>query len=124
MVKQYLSLRKFEAYKESFNLSNEIWEIVQKWDYLAKRTVGEQFIRAIDSISANIAEGFGRFHKKDKEKFYYNARGSVYECLDWLEKAKRRGLIKEKYPEVFEKLKNLPRAINSLIKYTEDKLDK
>ncbi len=124
MVKQYLSLGKFEAYKESFNLSNEIWEIVQKWDYLAKRTVGEQFIRAIDSISANIAEGFGRFHKKDKEKFYYNARGSVYECLDWLEKAKRRGLIKEKYPEVFEKLKNLPRAINSLIKYTEDKLDK
>ncbi|MCK4639103.1 MAG: four helix bundle protein, partial [Bacteroidales bacterium] len=25
---------------------------------------------AADSISANIAEGFGRYHKKDKIKFY------------------------------------------------------
>jgi len=39
-----------------------------KWDYFAKKTVGEQFIDAVDSISANIAEGFGRYHKKDKIK--------------------------------------------------------
>ena len=78
----YLQLNKIGAYKISFELSNYVWDIVIKWHYLAKDTVGKQFIRAIDSISANIAEGFGRFHKKDKIKFYLNARSSVYESLD------------------------------------------
>lgn len=36
-----------------------------------------QIINAIDSISANIAEGFGRYGKKDKIKFYYYSFGSV-----------------------------------------------
>jgi four helix bundle protein len=35
----------------------------------SQRTVGEQFVRAVDSISANIA-GFWKVWKKDKIKFY------------------------------------------------------
>lgn len=94
-----------------------------KWDIFAKRTVGSQFVRSIDSISANIAEGFGRHGKKDKIVFYRIARASVYESLDWLEKSKRRNLIQEKeYKYVFQILKALPRDINSLIKYTNDNL--
>jgi len=67
----YLQLNKIDSYKRALHLSNYIWDIVIKWDYFAKQTVGIQFITAIDSISANIAEGFGRFGKKDKIKFYY-----------------------------------------------------
>jgi len=36
---------------------------------MARKTVGEQFVDAVDSISANIAEGFGRYHKKIKLNF-------------------------------------------------------
>jgi len=43
--------------------------------------MGDQFIRSIDSITANIAEGFGRFHFLDRRKFYYNARGSLLEAI-------------------------------------------
>jgi len=119
----YLQLDKIGAYKISFELSNYVWDIVIKWHYLAKDTVGKQFIRAIDSISANIAEGFGRFHKKDKIKFYLNARSSVYESLDWLQKAKIRNLLtEEQYNHIFTQLKFLPKEINSLIKYTNIKL--
>ena len=119
----YLQLDKIGAYKISFELSNYVWDIVIKWHYLAKDTVGKQFIRAIDSISANIAEGFGRFHKKDKIKFYLNARSSVYESLDWLQKAKIRNLLtEEQYNHIFTQLKLLPKEINSLIKYTNIKL--
>ncbi|MBA4411197.1 MAG: four helix bundle protein [Bacteroidota bacterium] len=49
---------------------------------MAQKTIGAQFIEAADSISANIAEGFGRYHKKDKIKFYYYSRGSTFESTD------------------------------------------
>jgi four helix bundle protein len=119
----HLRLSQIGAYKISFELSNYVWEIVLGWDILARKTIGEQFIRSVDSISANIAEGFGRYFKKDKVHFYLYSRGSVYESLDWLQKAKtRKLLIDDQYNFILEKLKNLPREINSLIKFTNEKL--
>jgi hypothetical protein len=53
--KKYLRLSDIECYRVSFTLSNLVWEAVGKWPALAQRTVGEQLIRATDSISANIA---------------------------------------------------------------------
>ena len=86
----YLTLDNIESYRISFELSNKVWNLVTTWSYLAQKTIGAQFIDASDSISANIAEGFGRYHKKDKIKFYHYSKGSVMECFDWLEKAVRR----------------------------------
>lgn len=121
--KKYLKLNDIEAYKISFHLSNYVWDVVIKWDYLAKKTIGVQFIDAVDSISANIAEGFGRYFKKDKIKFYRYSFGSLKECFDWNEKAKIRKLLsEEEYKYVFTELDKLPKAINSLIKYTNEKL--
>ncbi len=65
-VKKYLKLNDIEAYRIAFNLSNYVWELIIKWEYFPRKTVGVQFVEAVDSISANIAEGFGRYHKKDK----------------------------------------------------------
>ena len=121
--KKYLQLNDINAYKISFNLSNYVWEIVIRWDYFARDTVGKQFTRAIDSSSANIAEGFGRHHKKDKIKFYRYSRGSVYESFDWIEKARVRKLVtKKQYDHIFKMLKFLPKEINSLISYTNLRL--
>jgi four helix bundle protein len=49
--------------------------------------------RASVSISANIAEGNGRFTKPDRRHFFGIARGSVQECVPLLELARRRNLI-------------------------------
>jgi four helix bundle protein len=46
--------------------------------------LGDQFIRAARSTTANIAEGYGRFHYLDNAKFCSNARGSCWEVLDHL----------------------------------------
>lgn len=123
MPDRYLMLNDIDAYRIAFHLSNYVWDIVTKWERLAKNTLGEQFIDASDSISANIAEGFGRYHKKDKIKFYRFSAGSVKECFDWNEKSKVRQLITiEEYNHVFGELQKLPEAINRLIKYTNLKL--
>lgn len=125
MAEKYLKLNDIDAYKIAFHLSNYVWNIVIKWDYFAKRTVGEQFVEAADSISANIAEGFGRYFKKDKIKFYLYSAGSVKECFDWNEKSKVRLLLTtDEYSHIFEELQKLPEAINRLIKYTNLKLSK
>lgn len=123
MDKKYLQLNDLDCYKISFTLSNYIWEVVVKWDYFAKSTVGSQFTRAADSISANIAEGFGRYGKKDKICFYRYSYGSIKESFDWNEKAYKRSLVsKEQYDHIFKELDKLPMLINQLIKYTNLKL--
>lgn len=120
---KYLKLNDIEAYRIAFALSNYVWNIVIKWEHFAKKTIGSQFTDAVDSISANIAEGFGRYTKKDKIRFYRISFGSMYESLDWNEKAKVRKLISEgEYNHIFSELQKLPKAINSLINYTNTKL--
>lgn len=122
-MKNYLQLNDISAYKIAFHLSNYVWDIVLRWDYFAKDTVGKQFVRAADSISANIAEGFGRYGKKDKINFYRYSYGSIKESLDWNEKAKVREFLKqEQYKYILGELQKLPKEINALIKFTNDKL--
>lgn len=121
--KKYLSLNDITSYVHAFELSNFVWNIVIKWSYFSKSTLGKQFVDAIDSISANIAEGFGRYGKKDRIKFYQIAKGSLSESLDWNNKAITRKLLsKDEYTYINNQLQALPREINSLIKYTNIKL--
>lgn len=125
MEKEFLQLNDVPPYKTALKLSNYVWEIVIRWDYFAKDTVGKQFVKAVDSISANIAEGFGRYFKKDKINFYRYSNGSVKESFDWNEKAKVRNLInKDEYQHIFGELQKLPKEINQLIKITNNKLAK
>lgn len=124
MEKKYLRLNDINAYKISFNLSNYVWNIVVMWNYFAKDTIGKQWVRALDSNSSNIAEGFGRYGKKDKIKFYRYSFSSIKESMDWAQKAKVRKLItEEQYQYIMGELNKLPREINSLIKFTNEKLE-
>ena len=123
MKKKFLRLNDISSYKTAFNLANYVWGIVVKWDYFARDTMGKQFVRSIDSISANIAEGFGRYGKRDKIKFYRIALGSIKESLDWNEKAKVRNLLKkDEHQYILEKLGKLNKDVYSLIKFTNIKL--
>ena len=123
MEKKYLKLNDIDAYKIAFNLSNYVWDLIVRWDRFSLDTVGKQFVRSVDSISANLAEGFGRYSKKDKIKFYRISFGSMYESLDWNEKALKRKLVnKSEYDYIFSKLQKLPKLIHQLIKFTNTKL--
>lgn len=122
-TKKFLKLSDIEAFRISFHLSNYVWDTVLRWNGFSQRTVGEQFVRAVDSISANIAEGFGRYGKKDKIKFYRYSQGSLSESLNWNEKSKIRKLVSNvEYKHIFEELQKLPKAINALILFTNQKL--
>lgn len=122
-TKRFLKLSDVEGYKIAFHLSNYVWDIIAHWDHFARVTIGAQFVRSVDSISANLAEGFGRYGKKDKIRFYRIALSSVLESLDWNQKTKVRKLMKqEQYNYIFSELMKLPKSINTQIKVTNDKL--
>jgi four helix bundle protein len=98
------------------DLSDKIWVIVDKWDFFRKDTVGKQLVRAIDSVSANISEGFGRNTFKDQRSFYYYSRGSLYESKTWITKAKRREIIDEiTYDELLTEFNILGVKLNNFI---------
>ena len=70
-------------------------EVLPKLPNSEKFELKSHLIRADRSGTANVAEGWGRFHYLDSNKFYYNARGSVSEILDHLIEARDEGYIKE-----------------------------
>jgi four helix bundle protein len=89
------SIHELDVYKLAERLADRIWDDYDDWSIKAQRTIGYQIIRAADSISANLAEGFGRFTPADRKMFYRYARGSFEETKAWLRKAIRRKVIKE-----------------------------
>ena len=81
-----MELSGLDVYKLARELSKLGWGIYQKLDWKTQKIMGDQFIEATDSVGANIAESYGRFHFLDKNKFLYNARGSLSEAsLYWVE---------------------------------------
>ena len=85
--------------------------------------LSDQLKRASLSISLNIAEGNGRFHKKERRNFFVIARGSCFECVPILQLCKDHKLISlEKHEELLGALEVIGKMLSSYIKNTFDKL--
>ena len=110
-----LRVEDLEIYKMAEKISDNVWAISKNWDYFSKNTIGKQLVRSVDSIAANLAEGHGRYHYKDRIKFCYYARGSMEETRTWLSKAERRGLLNENEPEFAKFLEIFPKQLNAYI---------
>jgi four helix bundle protein len=90
MVLEFEELRVLKAAEV---VADGIWKGVARWETFAREVVGVQMARAADSIGANIAEAYGRFHYGEKLQFLYYARGSLFETKYWLNRAQKRDLM-------------------------------
>ena len=112
-----MRLEELEVYRLAMDIGERVWAEVARWDYFARDTVGKQWVRAADSVAANLSEGFGRFHFKENRQYGYYGRGSLFETRTWLTKAARRTLISEPASAAFERdLNQLGRRLNAYIK--------
>jgi four helix bundle protein len=94
-----------------------VWNTVSKWEYFAKKCLGDQITRSADSIGLNIAEGYGRFHYKENRQFCWYARGSLFETKAANQKAFSRNLISpEEYHAILNKLVFCHKLLNAYIK--------
>ena len=87
------SLEDVRVLKNVEQIADAIYKVASRWDDFPKDVVGKQISRAADSIGANIAESFGRFHFGEKIQFLYYARGSLFETKYWLNRASVRELM-------------------------------
>ena len=107
------TLEKLEVYQLSEVFTDIIWDIVMAWDNFRKDTIGKQIARSADSISANIAEGYGRYYYKESKQFFFYSRGSIQETKSWLSKCKRRKIIeKSKAEELLNEAEKILAKLN------------
>ncbi len=87
----------------------------------AAKVIEDQVVRSVGSISANIAEGYGRRKGKEYEHYLYISRGSTNETIDWYEKLKRVGYITER---VFEERELICVELRAMLSKMIDTLKK
>jgi four helix bundle protein len=108
----FVRFQDLEVYRLAEDLADAVWEIVVKWDVLARDTVGKQLIRAADS-----AEGCGRGSHGDTRRFLRIARGSLLETQHWLRRAYRRKLLAEdQVTSLQAAMDKLPIKLNAFLK--------
>lgn len=114
MITSFLDL---EVYKESFQLSLEIEEILKSFPLSEKFLLVDQMKRASRSIPALIAEGYARRESlKDFQRYIRECIGEANEMMNHLMLAKHKDYIKkpgyadeliERYNKLGKKLTNL-----------------
>ena len=121
-MKTHILLKDLHVYSLSRRLSSMAWDIYCLMSVEDKKIMGDQFIRATDSIGANIAEGYARFHNLDRVRFYYNSRASLSEASDhWLELLFERHKISDLFLEGFKSVATeLQIKLNNFIRHTKN----
>jgi four helix bundle protein len=118
-----MDLSRFKLIEIADQVSDLIWFEVNKWDSFNKETIGRQLVRAVDSISANLSEAYGRFSFPERKRFTFYARGSLCETINWTNKAIRRGLIEvEQGTIILNKLTEVSYKINYYIRSLKKQL--
>lgn len=84
-----------EVWKECRKLRIEVSKLVQTFPTEEKYKLVDQLLRSSRSVTANIAEGHGRFHFQENIQFCRQARGSLNETLDHLICAKDEGYFND-----------------------------
>ena len=103
-----------EVWKRALEFASRVIKILESSPISARhiRLFG-QLEAAVVSIAMNLAEGKGRYSKKEFIQYCYIARGSLYECMTLLELFKRNLWLD---PIIFESLKSEGLEIAAMIK--------
>jgi four helix bundle protein len=120
MKNKIKSFTDLDIYQLSVKLVVKIYKLTKRFPSSERFGIIDQLRRAANSIGANIAEGFGRYHTKDFVKFLYNARGSLFEVNHFLIVSEHLGYLRKAKLENFNqdihilgiKLNNLISALN------------
>jgi four helix bundle protein len=106
----------FPIYRECLELIKDIKILTSKVKDYKYAFLNDQIRRSTSSILLNIAEGSGKWRKKDKSNFYRVSKGSAFESIAIIELFIIYELINEKDGKIIKnKLCNISKGIQNLI---------
>ncbi|MCK4321276.1 four helix bundle protein [candidate division WOR-3 bacterium] len=124
MKEDFYKIEDLEVWKEGRRLRRDISKLAKKFPEREKFKLVDQMLRASRSVTANLAEGYGRFHYQENIQFCRQARGSLYEVFDHLTVALDEEYLEESIFEEYKKrIFNIIKLINGYIKYLKTKKD-
>jgi len=116
------TLENLEIYQIALKISDLAWAVYKNLPKNFQIHIGNQFLDAADSIGANIAEGYGRFHFRESINFNNYARGSATETSFWIQRLHQRNLITEtEFTDLDQLLKTEITKINAYNNYLRKK---
>ncbi len=110
--------RELDIYKDVRKFISIIYKITSKFPKSEIYGLTQQLRRASVSINLNIAEANGYQSKEAQQRFYYIAKGSLYECIAIFEVCLDMQFINnETYEELKAMAERILARLNGLIKY-------
>ena len=118
--KKFILLQELEVYRMTRRLSSMAWVIYQRLAFQQRKVWGDQMLESVDSVGANVAEGYARFHFSEKARFYYISRASLSEGVDyWIDLGFERGVVFDQEFDQINKIKSdIQVRLNNMIKST------
>lgn len=118
--KKFIPLQDLEVYRLARKLSSIAWVIYQRLTFQQRKVWGNQMLSAVDSVGANIAEGYARFHFSEKSRIYYISRASLSEGVEhWIDLGLEREIVSIQEFESFSEIRlDIQVKLNNMIKST------
>jgi four helix bundle protein len=108
------------AWQKAMALVTEIYRETATFPSDERFGLTTQLRRAASSVPSNIAEGKGRFSKKEYVQYLYRARGSLLEVETQLEIAHNLAFVTdERFAKLTEQIDDAGKTLNGLIKSVE-----
>jgi four helix bundle protein len=112
----YKSFKEMPVWKEAMEISKKVFVLTEALPRKEDYGLTSQLRSSASSVSANIAEDFGRHHSNDKVHFYFFSRGSAFETQSHLEYGVQVGYFdKTEVEKLSQKLDRVAESLNRLI---------
>mgnify|MGYP000501115652 CR=1 FL=1 len=110
--------RDLEVWRRCKGIREEIWNLCKNLPPDEKYRLVDQLVRASRSVTACIAEGYGRYHYQENIQFCRQARGSLYELIDHVGVATEcRYLEKQRAETLINEIESAIKMLNGYIRY-------
>jgi len=118
MAKKLTRFEDMQVWQESMDFTVSVYKHISRFPKEEKYGLVSQMQRASSSISANIAEGFGRATHKDRAHFYHIALGSLLETKNFIYLAGRLDYLKQdEIDNLVTEIDSVHKQITAILKY-------
>ena len=109
------------VYKRAVSFAETVENLATDLKGKVSYSLLDQLSRAATSISLNIAEGNGRWHKGDKRQFFWIARGSTFECVPIIDILTRKNCLDEQlYQSLYFDLESIAKMLTKLVRSVDE----